>query len=134
MTGMISSQRDELSRLVRDRRAELGRSLAQVAAAADEAAVSAQWVNKLELGQLAKAPTREHLAALARGLQVPFALVARAAAAQYFGFEETHSVSGEVRAVMAHMGDLDEDEQRQVRAIVEAFARSRRPRSGDPSE
>ncbi len=125
MATMTTTPRDDLSRLVRGRRAELGRSLAQVVRAAGDPSLNESWVNRLELGQLRDVPKRERLASLARGLQLPFAELARAAAAQYLGLQETWSGDHQARAVVAHMEELTPAEREQVRAIVEAFARSR---------
>ncbi|GAB2627697.1 hypothetical protein GCM10027168_69290 [Streptomyces capparidis] len=74
---------------------------------------------------LAKAPTRENLAALACGLELPRALLARVAAVQCFGFEEDLPVSDEARAVVAHMENLAAWERVELLAIVEAYVRNR---------
>lgn len=117
-------ERDDLGRLVRDRRAALGISLAAAAEAAGDPQLRT-WINRLELGQIREIPDRTRLEALARGVQLPARQVLRAAAAQWWGLDTTTSEDGTVVAVVDHMAEMSEAEQRQVAAIVEAFARSR---------
>lgn len=126
MTAMVEETKDPLSRLVRDRRAELGLSLAKVAQASGDPDLNASYVSRLEHNQVRDIPTRERLEALARGLQLPMRQLARAAGAQFWGLAEEYSDDGSSRVVVEHMEDMSESERRQLAAMVEAFARTRR--------
>lgn len=126
MVVMAETTRDDLSRLVKDKRAELGMSLAQVVEASGDRDLNASWVNRLELGQLREVPKQAKLESLAKGLRLPFQVVARAAAAQYMGVENDQPVwssDGSVQAVVARMGELDEQGRRELEQIAEIFAR-----------
>jgi transcriptional regulator with XRE-family HTH domain len=128
MAVMVEETRDQLSRLVRERRAELGMSLAQVAEASGDPDLNASWINRLELGRLRESPKRERLASLAQGLRLGFQLVARAAGAQFMGIEDDAewSSDGSVRAVVARMAELSEEGRRDLADLAEIFARGRR--------
>ncbi|GAA4702313.1 helix-turn-helix domain-containing protein [Streptomyces youssoufiensis] len=123
---MAEQTRDDLSRLVRDRRAALGISLAKVAEASDDPDLQASWVSRLEHGKVRDLPSRQRLEAVARGLQLPVRQVARAAAAQFWGLDEERSADDSARAVIDHMETLSEGERAQLAAMVEAFAKNRR--------
>ncbi|MER8158107.1 helix-turn-helix domain-containing protein [Streptomyces sp. NPDC094472] len=123
---MVEETRDQLSRLVRDRRAELGISLAKVAqASGDPDQVTPTWVNRLEHNQLKEIPSGARLEALGRGLQLPPRQLARAAGAQYWGLTEEYSQDDSARVIVDHLEDMSEPERRQLRAMIEAFARNR---------
>jgi transcriptional regulator with XRE-family HTH domain len=117
--------RDELSRLCKARREELGLSMAQLAAATGDEQMASSWVARLEGGQLKDIPRRDRLAALARGLGLSYQTVARAAAAQFLDVEEdaVWSDDGTVRAVVDRMGELDEVGRRELAQIAELFSR-----------
>lgn len=127
MTIMTTQDtRDDLSRLVKERRDQLNRSVAKVAEMSGDPALNGSWVHRLETGQVKDLPKRERLEALARGLDLPAATVARAAAAQFWGVGEVWSKGGDARAVVDQMAEMDPDSQRAIRAMVEAFARNQR--------
>lgn len=124
MADMVE-QREHLSRLVRDRRAELGLSLSKIADASGDPELQASWISRLEHGQLRDIPTRGRLEALARGLQLPVRQVLRATAAQFWGLDEERSADDSARAIIDHLDEMTEGERAQVQAMIEAFARSR---------
>ncbi|MBP8536128.1 helix-turn-helix domain-containing protein [Streptomyces sp. MK37H] len=124
---MVEETRDQLSRLVRDRRAELGISLAKVAQASGDPDLAPSWINRLEHNQLKEIPNKARLEALGRGLQLPPRRLARAAGAQYWGLAEEYSQDESARVIVDHLEDLSGPEKRQLQAMVEAFARNRRP-------
>lgn len=126
MTAMAEQTRDDLSRLVRDRRAALGISLAKAAEASGDPDLHASWITRLERGQVRDIPSRARLEAIARSLQLPVRQVARAAAAQFWGLDEERSADDSARAVIDHMESLSAEERAQLAAMVEAFARNRR--------
>jgi len=128
MATMADEMRDELSRLVKERRAELGMSLAQVEAASGDTTLTASWINRLENGQLRDAPKRDRLASLAAGLQLPFQVVARAAGAQFMGIEDEAGWNADhsVRVVVARMAELSEDGRKDLADLAEIFARGRK--------
>lgn len=118
--------RDQLSRLVKDRREELGMSMSQLVTACEDADLNSSWISRLENGQLKEVPRRPRLESLARGLRLPFQIVARAAAAQFMGVESEEpewSSDGSVQAVVARMGELDEQGRRDLAELAELFAR-----------
>ncbi len=117
-------ERDDLGRLVRDRRAALGISLATAAEAAGDPQLRT-WINRLELGQVKEIPDRSRLESLARGLRLPAAPVLRAAAAQWWGLNTATSEDSSVVAVVDHLEEMTPAERAQFAAMVEAFARSR---------
>ncbi|MFI7315203.1 helix-turn-helix domain-containing protein [Streptomyces hygroscopicus] len=123
---MVEETRDHLSRLVRDRRAELGISLAKVADASGDPDLQASWISRLEHNQLKDIPTRARLEALGRGLQLPPRQLARAAGAQYWGLTEEYSQDESARAIVDHLEEMSAPERRQLQAMIEAFARNRR--------
>lgn len=130
MAAMLEGTRDQLSRLVKDRRAELGLSLARVAEASGDPAMHSSWVNRLEQGKVRDIPSRERLEALARGLQLPPQQVARAAGEQFLGIDEVRSEDETARAVVHFLETFSEEDKLAVKAMVEAFARSRRSGEG----
>lgn len=125
MATMATETRDDLSRLVRERRAELGLSLVRVVEACQDPGLSKSWLNRLELAQVRDIPQRERLTALARGLQLPFRLLAAAAAAQYLGLVTVEHEAGDRRAIADRLPEFTDAELVQVRAIIDAFARNR---------
>ncbi|MFB7910143.1 helix-turn-helix domain-containing protein [Kitasatospora sp. NPDC056076] len=127
---MSDVKRDELSRLCRERREELGLSMAQLAAASGDDAMASSWVARLETGQLRDIPRRERLAALAKGLRLSYQTVARAAAAQFLDVEDdaVWSADGTVRVVVDRMGEMNETGRQELAQIAELF--SRRPTHG----
>lgn len=128
MMAVMEKTRDQLSRLVKERRAELGLSLAQIAEASGDPDLNPSWISRLENGQLRDAPKRERLAALAEGLRLTFQLVAKAAAAQFMGVDDDAewSSDGSVRAVVARMAELSEEGRRDLADLAEIFARGRK--------
>ncbi|MGR7002767.1 hypothetical protein ACU686_44435 [Yinghuangia aomiensis] len=67
-------------------------------------------------------PPREwQLRALAAGLGKPADIVKRAAAAQWLGYVATDlsRYPDDVRVIVAHLGDLDDDEIARIRRLVE---------------
>lgn len=119
--------RNELSRLCKERREELGLSMAQLAAATGDEQLASSWITRLENGQLRDIPRRDRLAALAQGLRLTYQTVARAAAQQFLDVEDdaVWSSDGVVRLVVDRMGELDETGRQELAEIAEMFARRR---------
>ncbi|MFD1832449.1 helix-turn-helix domain-containing protein [Streptomyces desertarenae] len=128
---MLEETRDQLSRLTRERRAELGVSLARVAEASGDPTLHSSWITRLEQGKIREIPSRERLEALARGLRLPPQQVARAAGQQFLGISEEYSTDGDARAIVDYLETFSEEDRRALRAMVEAFARSRRSGEDD---
>ncbi|MEU1506486.1 hypothetical protein [Kitasatospora sp. NPDC005748] len=123
---MVEKTRDALSRLVKEQRAKLGLSLAQLVDRSGDQDLNASWVNRLELGQLREVPRQGRLESLARGLELPFQIVARAAARQFMGVESEEpewSTDGTVQVVVARMGELDEAGRRNLAELADLFAK-----------
>jgi len=125
MIAMETQARDQLSRMAKARREELGLSMAQLATATGDEQLASSWIARLEGGQLRDIPRQARLAALAKGLRLTYQTVARAAAAQYLDVEDdaVWSEDGTVRAVVDRMGELDETGRRELAQIAEMFAR-----------
>jgi transcriptional regulator with XRE-family HTH domain len=125
MVVMTKTTRDQLSSLAKQRREELGLSMAQLAAATEDEQLASSWIARLETGQLRDIPRRDRLAALAKGLRLTYQTVARAAAAQFLDVEDdaVWSSDGTVRAVVDRMGELDETGRQELAQIAELFSR-----------
>jgi transcriptional regulator with XRE-family HTH domain len=119
------TRRDQLSRLVRERREEMGLSMSQLVAACDDSTLNSSWISRLETVQVKDIPRESRLAAIAKGLGLSYQTIARAAAAQFLGVEEDAVWSGDgtVRAVVDRMGELSEQDRRELAAIAELFSR-----------
>jgi hypothetical protein len=126
MAVMAKEKRDELSRLVKEKRAELGFSLARVVEESEDPDLNPSWVNRLENGQLREVPGESRLESLAKGLRLPYQVIAKAAGMQFMGIEPDRpewSSDGSVQAVVARMGELDEQGRRDLAELAEIFAR-----------
>lgn len=120
------TSRDQLSRLAKSRREEMGMSMSQLVAACEDPDLNSSWISRLENGQLKEVPRRPRLEALAKGLRLPFQVVAKAAGVQFMGIESEEpewSSDGSVQAVVARMGELDEEGRRDLAELAEIFAR-----------
>ncbi|GAU66689.1 hypothetical protein SSP35_03_03370 [Streptomyces sp. NBRC 110611] len=127
---MADEQRATLSGLVRRRRAELGLSLRSLASCCTDPETGEQlkfgWLHKLEKEESVIPPQLPGLRALASGLKLPLKLVQEAAGAQFMGIvSEVWSEAGDARVLVAYYEELSEPEQRQLKALVEAFSRNR---------
>ncbi|MFE6689617.1 XRE family transcriptional regulator [Streptomyces sp. NPDC057743] len=123
-------QRTDLSDLVRDRRAELKVGLRTLADRCADPETGEQlkvgWLHRLETREPVIPPQLPGLRALAAGLELPLPIVQEAAGAQFMGIvSEVWSEDEDARALVAYLGEMSEAERRQVKAMVEAFARSR---------
>jgi hypothetical protein len=129
MAVMTEVTRDDLSRLCKERRGELRLSMDGVAASSGDPTMASSWVARLETGKLRDVPRRERLAALARGLQLSYQTVARAAAAQFLDIKDdaVWSEDGDIRVVADHMGEMDERGRQEMLQIAEILIR--RPNS-----
>lgn len=137
MAAMAEETRDDLSRLVKDRRAELGMSLSQVVEASGDPDLNSSWISRLENGQLKEVPKRQRLESLARGLRLPFQTVARGGARQFMGVESGEpewSSDGSVQIVVARMGELDAEGRRELAEVAEIFARRFAREMPDPQD
>jgi transcriptional regulator with XRE-family HTH domain len=127
MMAVMADQttRDQLSRMAKARREELGLSMAQLAAVSGDEQMAASWVARLEQGQLRDIPRRDRLAALARGLQLSYQTIARAAAAQFLDVEDdaVWSEDGNVRIVVDRMGEMSEKGRQELAEIAAIFSR-----------
>lgn len=117
---------DQLSRLVKKQREELGQSMSQLVAACEDPDLNSSWISRLENGQLKEVPKQPRLEALARGLRLPYQIVAMAAAAQFMGVKSEGpewSSDGSVQVVVARMGELDEAGRRNLAELADLWAR-----------
>lgn len=125
----------DLSRLVYDRRRELGLSLRDLAAASLDPETGEQlkysWLHRLERGERVIPPELPQLRAFAAGLRLPLSVVQDAAGAQFHGRspDAVWSQDASTRAVVARMEELSDEDRRALQVIVEAYARERIDRS-----
>jgi transcriptional regulator with XRE-family HTH domain len=124
MMTVMTGTRNQLSQMAKAQREKLGLSMAQLAAATGDKTLASSWIARLETGQLRDIPREDRLAALAKGLELPYQTVARAASAQFLGVEEdaVWSSDGTVRAVVDRMGELDEQGRQELKAIADLFS------------
>ncbi|MEV1006102.1 XRE family transcriptional regulator [Streptomyces sp. NPDC049881] len=120
------TERADLSRLVRERRADLGLSLAALEERAVDPVTGTRaktgWTHRLE-GEAPNllAPTLAQLRALAAGLSLPLGTLQAAAGSQWFGLDTLWSPTGNVRALAERADELPPEIQRQLLSLVEAF-------------
>lgn len=127
-----TARRNDLSRLVRERRAELRLSLRATAErTADpdtgEPVVKYGWLNLLEKEQDVTAPSLPQLKALAAALDIPFGRAQDAAGSQFLGIDSVWSASGEARALVDRADRLTPEQRDQLMRLIDSFA----PPSGD---
>ncbi|MFB6963096.1 helix-turn-helix domain-containing protein [Streptomyces sp. NPDC056309] len=120
---------DDLLRLVKARRQELGLSFHSLAAASVDvesgAVVSKGWLYRLETGAPVIAPSAEVLAALAVGLRLELARLQEAAAAQFFGLRLPWEASGEAAEWLAALEVLPDGQRRALLDLVQVMAKDR---------
>lgn len=123
--------RDALSRLVRDVNDD-GRGISyQLMADRAEAAghpLSKPYFQKLATNAVTQAPNPERLRGIAAGLQLPLAVVQRAAAQQYLEYEATElaGYDEDIRVIVAHLAGMGKTERRRWQAMIEADERAKR--------
>jgi len=122
----MATDRDDLSRLVREAN-DAGASYGDIAQRAVDPEtgekLSKPYVNNLARGQVDNPPRAWMLRALAAGLRQPESVVKAAAAAQWMDYVAT-GLSGygdDVRIIVAHLGDLPEEEVARIRRLVETW-------------
>ncbi|MET9729748.1 XRE family transcriptional regulator [Streptomyces sp. NPDC006458] len=133
MTDEGTTQRTDLSDLVRKRRLELGmsyRGLAEACIDPEDPEAGPLWgrstLENLEKGVGIKAPTLPQLRALKAGLRVPLGLVQEATGAQFVGIDTVWSHDGKIRTLVHGFRELDEADQERVLAMMESWRRLRR--------
>lgn len=120
-------RRNDLSRLVRERRAEKRLSLRAVAErttdpTTGEHIVKYGWLNKLEKeeGDVTP-PSLRQLLALADALDIPDGRAQDAAGSQFFGIDAVWSASGEARALVERADRLTPDQRDQLMRFLDSF-------------
>jgi transcriptional regulator with XRE-family HTH domain len=116
----------EFADLIRNRRAELGLSLAQFQERSVDPRTGTQvksgWVYRLETGESVVPPRKPQLRALAAATDLPLGQLQDAASAQFFGIERVWSESGEASALVRRAGRLTQDQREQLLRLIDAFA------------
>lgn len=131
MTAMTETRTD-FSRLLRDRRAELGISLRALADTDDPEHLGSRPLTHQRIDRLEKNPPKitppspAELRTLAAGLRISLHALQSAAAAQYFGLESAYSADHAALALIPGWDEMTEAERAQLRAIIDAFAAARR--------
>ena len=118
--------RNDLSDLVRERRAKLDLSLRGLEARTvnpetGEPLCRYSWINKLEKLQAIVPPSYPQLVALAEALELPLGKVQDAAGAQFFGIDTVWSASGEARALAARADRMTPEQREQLLRLIETF-------------
>ena len=125
-------RRNDLSRLVREQRAELRLSLRAVAAlTADletgEHLVKYGTLNRLEKEEEDVTPfSLPQLEALATALELPFGLIQEAAGSQFLGIYTLWSEDGDVRALVHDYRELEPEDQEKARALMSSWRKLKR--------
>lgn len=120
-------RRNNLSRLVRERRAEKRLSLRAVAdrtacPGGGEPVVKYGWLNNLEKERDVTPPSLAQLRALAGALEVPFGRVQDAAGSQFFGIDSVWNASGEARAFVERADRLTPEQRDQLMRLIDTIA------------
>ncbi|GAA2509824.1 hypothetical protein GCM10010406_52820 [Streptomyces thermolineatus] len=119
---------DDLSRLVRERRAELRYSLRAVSdrmIGPDGAPVRKHsWVESLEKNKLVIPPAYDDVAAIAQALDLPLRQVQDAAAAQFLRIKPS-APCPEFRRFMAAWEHLTDDDKQRIQDIIKVFSARR---------
>lgn len=138
------THRTDFTDLLRARRAELGRSLREIAARCIDADSGEQvkfgWLYKVEHVKTVDPPNENRLKAIAAGYGLPLRELQRAASRQFFGYDPAADSSvvwsGDLttRLIVARAEEMTDEEREQYAAIAETFARRRAQRSGGAEE
>lgn len=137
MTAEETSNRTDLSDLVRARMKEKGqgvRTLADACIDPKNPDAGPLWkrgtIGNLINGRRIKAPNREQLRALAAGLDFPEGIVRRAARAQFIGDVAEHwNDDHDIRVLISHVEELDAEGRKEVIDQAEAALRRQAQRS-----
>lgn len=136
MTAKETTERTQLSDLVRARMNENGqsyRTLAEACIDRDHPEVGPLWkhstIENLVKGRVSRSPSEEDLHALAVGLDLPFSVVQRAAGAQFLGITEHWDGSYRTRVFIAQVEELDEEEVEEVAELAQFVLRRRARKS-----
>jgi hypothetical protein len=128
--------RDDLGRYVRDAMTAQGLSYRRVAVRAADPETGQrlgfQWISKLAVGGLSKAPDPWQLRALAAGLGVPVDLVKGLAARQWLDYEVAQVTLGDADwAFYVQARGLPEADKATLRVLVHEFVRRQEQRERD---
>jgi transcriptional regulator with XRE-family HTH domain len=126
-TEELAAPRADLSRLVRERRAERRLSLRAAAErtvdpATGEPLVKYGWLNNLEKERDVTPPSLRQLKALATALDIPFGRLQDAAGSQFLGIDSVWSSSGEARALVERADRLTPEQRDQLMRFIDSFA------------
>ncbi|MER8042738.1 hypothetical protein [Streptomyces sp. NPDC094032] len=115
--------RDELSRMVREAN-DSGASYQDMAdrAAGAGHSISKPYMQKIATNNVASSPSEDRLEAIAAAIGKPIALVKRAAAIQWLGYDATE-LSGyddDVRIIVAHLAGMEPKDRKKWLAMIEA--------------
>ncbi|MFI6347289.1 helix-turn-helix domain-containing protein [Streptomyces sp. NPDC050560] len=126
MAEQHAQQRTQFADLVRERRHELGLSLASLQDRAVDPASGTQvksgWIHRLESGEPVNAPQVPQLKALANGLQLPLPVLQESASAQFFGVDTVWNESGTARALVQRAERLTPAQLSQLLRLIDTFA------------
>lgn len=137
MTVEETSDRTDLSDLVRARMKENGQGLRTLADACidpQDPDAGPLWkrgtIDNLVNGRGIKAPNREQLRALAAGLRLPEAVVRRAARAQFIGdVVEQWNYDHDVRVLISNIEELDQEGRKELSELAADILRRQAERS-----
>ncbi|MER7047769.1 hypothetical protein ABT391_23285 [Streptomyces jumonjinensis] len=121
--------RNHLGDLVLERKDALRLSYEKLAARcvdpeSGEQTVKSSWLHRIATRLPVQAPDVPALRGMAAGLGVPLRLVQDAASAQFFGVDPVYSDTEAVRAMVYHFEEMNEEDQRKIQALIEAYKRA----------
>lgn len=136
MTDHAQPRPPELSKLLRERRAELRLTLRDVAERTlDDTGVpivKRTWLSELEAAEPGPPPGEERLRALARALELPYVEVCDAAAVQFWGIRRVWHKGA--RALVTQAERMTPEQLEYLHRMIETFLpppEERHPPSGD---
>ncbi|MEV8396342.1 helix-turn-helix domain-containing protein [Streptomyces niveus] len=117
-------ERTDFTDLVRNRRAELGISLRELAQRCVDRETQTQlkfgWISKIERGLPIDTPSDIQIRALAAGLDVPVRVIQEAVAAQFLGVvSEVWSKDRKARVLVARIEEMSPDDVAAIAALAE---------------
>ncbi|WP_263170635.1 helix-turn-helix domain-containing protein [Streptomyces sp. SCSIO ZS0520] len=121
---MSDTPRTQFADLIRERRAQLGLSLANFAARAvdpeTETQITSSWLHRLESGKPITPPQLPELRALAAAAELDLELLQDAAGQQFHGVEPVWSESGHARAYVRRMERMTDEQREQLMRFLDS--------------
>ena len=137
----MAEQWTDFTDLLRDRRAELGRSLREMEALCIDPESGEQakfgWLSKVERGEPVDPPKADRIKALKIGYELPLKVLHLAMFRQFYGYEPGDDPSAvwskdlTTRVIAARAEEMTDADRRELADIAEIYARRRTQRDDD---